>query len=405
MKEKSKVVKEFFEDKKQKFTEHYYFENKKEKLDNNASRNFEEEKNETILIKRNLNAKNHCEIINPFSYEITKPTIICFGGNAVTKTENANGFAKIASNLLGIRQERENLTLTAKDVDILSFSYKANPFGIGYIDDEELSKFSKTLFQPLYQDKNGKILSEQDILKNFNKVNFFCYSFGAKACTDLLRETSNNMIDAGLSFKTIDNAIDQIFAVSYAPIEKCVCPNIGITSLKDNLYQSTIPTNSKSAEQLAYYLRGCPKSKFENDKINEERLKSKAYEHGTTGTVAFKENNLSLCVLTSGMVKDNENASINNYAEHDSKFIKRDENWQYTQNNPEFGEEVSGLTACILAKVVGNSIKNQNEEIFTPKPTTDELLQDAKTLLGETQNVGFLNAITEIQNNPTNFIQ
>ena len=53
--------------------------------------------------KRDTSKPNHWQKLKFFKHKITKPTIICLGGNTTKFEEDANAMCKLASNLIGLK--------------------------------------------------------------------------------------------------------------------------------------------------------------------------------------------------------------------------------------------------------------------------------------------------------------
>ena len=85
----------------------------------------EQQKHSTFIFgQRDLTAENHWRTKDIHDFKITRPTVVCLGGNGTTETRKANNVCKLVESLMGIKIEATNdVTSTYKDVDIVGFSY------------------------------------------------------------------------------------------------------------------------------------------------------------------------------------------------------------------------------------------------------------------------------------------
>ncbi len=327
------------------------------------------------LGRRNLDCKNHWEQLASDYYRITKPTVLCFGGNGAIGSLDANAMCKIAQGLVGLKYPSiVSEYATSYDVDFVGIGYGRNKEKgneVGGLTDKERENFVRNIFLPLCITENGSIAPSEQIIKNFNQITFFAHCYGASEISTLIGRTYREMLKIGVEDDTANKAIDQMFAVSYAPYKKCACPNLQVIPMRD----SALVTGARDSTISTQFI--------------EARQQSKDYT--SSGTVAYKEDEYTASVLVSGMLK-------NRLSEHFVNFVSRDEDWQYIRSGrAEYGDEVSKAMGYALATSVANSINNQNSETFTPKPTVDEVLQDVQDILGETQNSNFEDIIQQIK--------
>lgn len=326
------------------------------------------------LGRRNMAYKNHWEELPSDLYRITKPTVLCFGGNGTITSREANAMCKIAQGLVGLKlPSTKNEFATATDVDFVGIGYGRNQQSLketGGLTEAEKDNFVKNIFINLCINEDGKILPNHQIIKNFNQITFFTHCYGSNEVSSLIGRTYRNMLKLGIDDTTANNALDQMFAVSYAPYNKCACPNLQVIPMKD----IPLRTGAKDSEISKLFI--------------ESRLQS---SDQTAGTVAYKEDDITASVLVSGMLK-------RRLDEHPIFYASRNENWQFIKSkNAEFGDEVSQVMGYALASSISNSIQNQHSDTFTPKPSIDQVLEDAQSILGKTTNPEFENYINQIK--------
>ncbi len=325
------------------------------------------------LGKRNLDSENKWEEIDIDNYRIKKPTVLCLGGNGSISPKKANSLCKIAQNLVGLKQPTtKNEFATTEDVDFVGIAYGrySKNDNTSFLTDEESKEIVDKIFLPMCKDENGNVLPREKILKNFNMVTIFSHCYGAKEASIMLGRTINKMSNMGIDMATACDAVNQIFAVSYAPFEECGCPSLQIIPMKDQVL-----IGGPNFSDISH--------RFLMDKFLCDKNKGK-------GTVAFKEDSFTISLIVSDMT---DNVSD----EHGVIVASRDEAWQFMEDDTYFGDEVSQVMGNALAKSISNSIQNFNSETFTPKPSLDEILEETKSILGETKSDAFENAIHKIK--------
>ena len=321
--------------------------------------------------RRNFNCENNWEELSYDKYRISKPTLICFGGNGTVNSRTANAMCKMAQGLIGLKHPTTNNEIaTANDIDFVGISYGVNSIaGDGALTDEEKLEFFENMFLPLCTNKSGVILSKEQMLRNFNLITFFSHCHGTKEIAELLDISCQQMQKLGIDEKTTTEVLSQIFTVSYAPEKKCNYPNLQIVPMND------------------FYLELGPK----DSSISEQFIKQRySFGNHDRGTIAYKEDDKTVSVLVSNMIQ----YRLDDHAVH---IASRNEDWQLIEDNPIYGDEISQLMGYTLAKSIANSIQNQNSETFIPKPNADEVLQDATDILIETKNSDFENIIEQIK--------
>ena len=312
--------------------------------------------------KRDTSKPNHWQKLKFFKHKITKPTIICLGGNTTKFEEDANAMCKLASNLIGLKDPIDNEQARTNDVDVIGVAY-------GQLDEtprnsttavtrQEISMLVDTLLLPLATNKSGKRLSLRQAEKNFSNVTFFSHCYGAKIVNEMNFDLIRKMMDIGYSSDEILTIQKQMTSVSYAPIEEVFnMPSLQIVSAKD--YTSMVPNNASDSFRDTYY--DIFEGKIEFD-----------------GNYVFREDENTVTLFTSAMSQKPGN-------EHSVVFLNRNENWRYTLLNPDHADEISQVAGYVLASSVATGIQNQQSTEFIPKPSPEEILQSASSILGSTQ--------------------
>ena len=324
--------------------------------------------------KRNLQCKDNWEALDINSFRITKPTVLCLGGNGSLTTKSANAMCKVAQGLVGIKQPiTQNEFATSSDVDFVGISYGRfgeKDFGSSFLTHKERNEIIDNLFMPLCLNTDGKPLPKEEIIKNFNKITFFSHCHGSAETSMLVSRTLNKMLNMGIDMVTTNAALGQMFSVSYAPWEECGIPSLQVVPMKDEVL-----VGGPDYSDIAH--------RFLIDRYFGDRNLGE-------GTVAYKENSLTINVLVSSMTNLVQD-------EHAINTTSRDENWRYERADSIYGDEVSKVLGNALANSIANSIQNQYSDTFTPKASLDEVLEETKSILGETQNSNFEYSIQNIK--------
>lgn len=322
-----------------------------------------------------LDAKNtHITNIKPNdnNHELIRTKVICLGGNLSLKAKNANYMCKIAQSLIGIKEPKfQNEIATTKDIDFVGIGYGSNYTDIegfdeestGSLTEEEVTELAKSIFEPCYLDENANIRPKAQILKNFNRITFFSHCYGARVVVFLTHKAYHNMLDLGIDKQIADEAVNRIFSVTYAPAVAIPYPGLQIIPEKDKTLIGG-PLFSPVSDEFLF-------DRFENGRFG-------------TGTVAYKENDNLVSLIVTHMTKNKRD-------EHPVGYVERDQHWQLLEKDNIFGDTISQTMGAILATAIACSLKNQ------PRPNSDVILQEVKTMLGESQNNTFMNQIDQIK--------
>ena len=306
--------------------------------------------------------------------KINKPTVFCLGGNASLTSREANGMCKLAQRLMGVKGPTGAGEIgTSNDVDFLGISYgKSSPNNsvTSSLTDMERLDIIQSIFRPFYLSDDGTALSREQMLKNFNRVTFFAHCHGATEVRKISLGIFEDMKNLGINEKDANDAVDQMFAVAYAPEFQCAIPTLQVWSIKDkNVFDSPGPDFGK---------------------VTNDFYSAQWQQKSGDGTVAFRGSDYSISVITTEIAKSNSD-------EHPISVISRDDDWKIEAKDPTYGDEVSMVMGNALALSVANSIQNENSAEFTPTPTLDEILEETNSILAGTKNQSFYEAIERIK--------
>lgn len=315
------------------------------------------------------NLKNHWQELDLSSYRITKPTVICLGGNGTTDAREANGMAKIVQNMIG----------ESEDVDIISITYShSNLFKLGMLSTKEEYEIVQKLFIPLLFDEKGNKLPHKQAVKNFRNITVFAHCFGSRNvwedCEKILYlELMRNRVDVF----DLNELIEQIFVVSYAPsCKKGSTMTFNVKSINDRLFgeeyqNEMLSLNMKKTKfspysEIALDLFMC--EAVEKPKLLEDIGKNFFKKHKYVLAKSGKTINL----FTDKLSFDD--------SDHEISVISRSSTWKASANSTLLGKAVSQSVAFALASsLVNASINNQNPG-FVPLDL-DSIISDTEYLL------------------------
>jgi len=341
--------------------------------------------------RRDMQKEGHWEPLDIETYRITKPTVICLGGNCTKTPRDANAMCKLAQNLVGLKDKTfQNEIATTGSVDFVGIDYgtnNENKDAISRLTTEERDLIAKNLLVSMCKDENGNILPNDQIIKNFNQVTFFSWCHGGTEGAYIFWSAFNQMKELGIDEDVAGKACNQMFGVSYSPDDVTSMPSLRIFSENDKMRYTGCTTEEVSATHMSnLFQEKYPKSPHNG---------------------IYKADDVTAVLITSHVVrpKTDENGKILRNIdgpifkdEHDAFLINRDENWRPTAENiSSYGDKVSQVAGYTLANSIANSIQNQDSDTFIPKPTIDEVISDARDILAETQKSAFYEIIKNIK--------
>ena len=338
-----------------------------------------------VLIKRDEHIENYHYQELDESYRITKPTIICLGGNCTLKTKDANAMCKIAQRLIGLKKPTgQNEHATTSDVDLLGVKYgfSYNKYGkrldTSELSFKDVSKLTNQLLAPLVFE-NGQKLDVLTACKNISNVTFLSHSIGTKQVGKMISHLIKSMLEGGYTKEETSQVIEGISSVAYAP-------ETTISSYFAQIKMSKWPTpqqfNIKSIKD--------PPADVEY-----QYETGKSY-HSLNGVelVRAKHNPNEITLYVDNF------KTYSNSAEHMiHSVIHRSEKWESiswekdTEGNHYFvSDKADAASQCagyILASSVANAFQNRESENYIPKPTTHETIETCKDIISQFENIPY----------------
>lgn len=313
--------------------------------------------------KRDWTKPNHWEKIDINKDGIiTKPTILCFGGNRTFDPKDANAVCRAAEELLS--KDEYAKKISKNDYDLIGFCYGHYPLKdqteVSRLDDVEVENIEKNLIQPLYLDSKGNRLNIQKAIKNFNMLTVLCHSYGAVAFDKIMKKTFSTMVEKGYSLVEIGDILSQVVCVSYAP--KCMIRGVSSIQIISGCDSFDIPKDAPKKMRNTFY------SHFYN-LFEEEKLWGNGTQIANGNTIGVYTTNMT----------NNETTN-----DHPLKILINGgkENASENSKNAKTIFEVAQQTLALSLK---NSIENVKSKVFYSKPTINQLYTKTKTILGKKQ--------------------
>lgn len=308
---------------------------------------------------------NNWERLNS-EYHITKPTILCAGGNLTLDDKSANSIAKMAENLIGRHEQ---------DIDILSIIYetKDSSHPIGFVSNQDAGDLTLQIFAPLIMDENCNRLSLKQVCKNLRNITIFQFCYGVEAINKINKILIDLLKSLNYSQNEVRLILQQIFCVGFAPIE-------------DN--------NANSS----FYVKSIDDEKFGNNYIYNKYNADINANQIFLGSGELQKNNNSLTLFTQKLSSPISVHSTTNDVfdlakvlelferEHDLSLISRNKSYNPTLYNITHNANTASL--CIsyaLSFSVANSIQNNLTNKFIPL-NLNQLFNDCKNIISFENN-------------------
>ena len=277
---------------------------------------------------------------------LTKPIILCFGGNAVISDKFANGMAKTTEQFLGVSTKSKfvdiySLRYAYENIELVDNNGNKVKEKIGVVSNEEIEEIAEQLFLSRVVNKNDKKLSVEQASKNMRNVNILSHSFGEDVVKRIIEHTATQMQEKyGYTMEDTKDILGQVLHISYGPKKN------------ENNYTTNFEFKSFSDEEFgkAY------KAEYIKD-INAQ------IPYLGCGELSLKNNTLTL--YAESFVGKKED-----YTDHLIQTVRRDDNWTVENHR---ADTISKCLALTLAMGVLNSKENKKRKQFVPLPNAEDI--------------------------------
>ncbi len=322
---------------------------------------------------------------------LTKPTILCFGGIGTTNDKDANFVAKMIQRLLGINAE-------ANLVSIVHSHYMGETAARYFDEDKEehLRNHIKesydivdALFLPIVCDKNGNRLMVQEACRNVRNINIFAHCYGYFSTVNYVEDALKSTLEMlCYTEDEIRQILKQIFVVSYeaGDIFQTGFSNLNINSVNSELWRDIVlafPERDLSTAEMfdgeAEKIMASQMYQTKEPALVEKFLRNNKY-------LLLKEGNV-IDILTNGLTIDK--------TDHDLSTIYMHQDKSYSYYTNELGRIVSQTIAAALKIALDNSIENNYTTRFKPLDmdkifaACDKSLKLSRTYFGMVSDLDF----------------
>lgn len=318
--------------------------------------------------RRSLGFLNHWENLDIEKFESDRAVVLCFGGNGTINAKKATRFCGTVERLCGLKNENEMSSYN--HVDLIGFYYDENPEQptIGQFSNEQRELIADKLFIKRCYDKSGNLKSDEDLIKSFAKINIATHCWGALEASYIGGIVERKLIKLGYSSKTVKEAFNQIFHLTYAPYTDHSCfPCLRISSFMDSKFR-----HIKDMYKEAYG----------------SRLNGVSIRYDKPGYFRDSEFPMLkvpvLSIYSSQLVNIPENTNLRELQdEHGIETLERDYKWNqgYQSKKAKNANIVSQMASYAIADAVAISIINMLQPELVKKTELIELKSQLEDIL------------------------
>ncbi len=309
----------------------------------------------------------HYKEIDLNNFKPQKPILLVLGGTGTNNNKLANGYARLATTLVGT---------FAEDIDIISVNYNRGIETETSLDNNA-QMLAEKFFFPLLLNGNQR----QDIetaCKNLRQITVFSHCYGDKIINCVTNKLKDIMLNFGYSYDECKLILKQIFMVS-------------LSTFTASSYISTLNILSPFDETFKY---GKSIWRMLLHKMNEAQITpndKKIFEQlfseniNTQKLMDFcKHNHRCYVYNLDNIIYIATTMLYSGYElEHSVVPLARGNDWNAHPLVSPAGDCVSKSIGCALCNSVANSLLNQKSQNFVPFDLTDlqtQLEEIAKTL-------------------------
>lgn len=332
--------------------------------------------------------------------DFKKPTLLALPGGSACDTRKANGFAKVAQQLIGRSEIYDD------KLQIISASYPTHPddrgrvFEDGRIHNQKFSSGEERNYQPyveklvsksfmqLVTNEDGQRIDNEIAKENLRNINVLTYSFGGMIIDEIGNALYDKMVELGYATADIDDITSQLVVVTTASASNYGSCKANFTRLHIlNLGDERVVENSENDDLVIEILNEIGRAdkpltviKLENENENVAvvtNIRSMA-RVDETGSVWDKDGNFF------SMDLDLKGKRFREYPSEKVEFPAYDDpkgHGVYTYMSygvGEHGQMVPNMIANTLTNGINNSIANFEANFSyeaTGLPNIDALMQ------------------------------
>lgn len=316
------------------------------------------------------------------SYKITGPVVICIAGNATMREREANGFAKMISENLGIRTSVEmelGIEQSEFPAELLSVwyngSYSDSPDFIKQSDYENrgdksyvvsqkeedyynevknsFKDFFNKYFRPLIVDSNGNRLDVRRAMKNVRNINIVSFCYGTVVVSHLENIMKEELKRLNYSEQETSEIQKQMFTVNCSALlefgtAKSTSTNFNVLDDEDS-----------------------EKSKYSQRHTNPE-IHGKELVNGIGITQVYSQNESVFAVPSVSGYEDSHYGPL---------YFRMSSREKYGFTDPSYGDILPALITDTLQEGISNSVKNFDTPEFIPLDSLEKRVEMVESLL------------------------
>ena len=335
--------------------------------------------------------KIHWLPINLDNVNISRPTILCFGGIGTTNSRDANYVAKMVQRIIPVEGEANLVSIIHSHNQGENYAryFDEDPnelFSYGY---SEATHIVDALFLPFVCDKDGNRLMVQEACKNVRNLTIFAHCYGHFSSVRYIEESFRDSL-AIMSYTPdeIERILKQVFVLSYeaGDIYQTSFSNVNISSIASELWENVV---------LAMPERDLNFVTMEGDE-KERIMSSEMYKTTDPELVRkFLRNNKYAIMREGNTIDIFTNALTTDHSDHDLETIYRHIDGRFSSYTNELGTIVSDTISVALKLALQNSVKNRMSKKFIPLDMDEifkqccQSLKLARTFFGEVAELNF----------------
>lgn len=341
------------------------------------------------FIRRNPKCEYNCEKINLREYNVPKDKVVllCLSGSASNNIEEANGFCKMAENLIGIKDGEEGTFATRDDVEVLGVAYgQDHRFASPKLSDDDVNLIIKRFLLPRFLDKDGNLLPKEEASRNLSQIVFFTYCHGAVETAIIMQSLYYKLKILGMQDKDIMEVYSNTRQVTFAPNTPAdYIPSVRLESAQDiqskyfhDGFESFYYRPLKAGIEVIYDEPGHRDNDYshygllESVSIISNQMLNKLYEQFDYETAKLLQDGLDEHYIS--IIAREKDWSLRSFQIHDDlthkDFIIKSKN----------ADAVSQMFGYSLASFVANGIQNANSRTLIKKPTLKEFAKDLDSI-------------------------
>lgn len=311
---------------------------------------------------RELSAEHHWNDIDLTNFKTDKPLIVCLSGSGTMTTADANGFCKLAENLLGDRSQQAVIMGASYGVD----EEKPRPYAA--FSDEEVDEFAEKVLLSLCVDEKGEPYPLDKCCKNLSKVTFFTFCHGSTEVEKIIERLDDKLQSKGFTEEQISQANGSLIDINYdSECPSTSCPKIEFS-----------PNSCAGGSMIC-------KRIFDDEDVT---LSSVMVVHDNPGhlghgPVPYRRDCDQITFVSDSILKQRKKEVFDSFPqdmEHNVGYFKANSDGSLNENLSEQGKVLRQAMQMSLAARLENSIENSQADNYIPFDFKSLCVEAAKKL-------------------------